>query len=122
MVFGMPGDDIIWFMELSAPAKETSGLFRCAMKRLPRSWPVVYAKFTGRLGVCSRHRGRRNPSVEWTLPSAHWNVDESGYSEAEQKAMDQKKRNDRLIAVAEQSLLYAEISHLSDLIRLLLKQ
>jgi hypothetical protein len=30
--------------------------------------------------------------------------------------MDQKKkRNDRLIAVAEQSLLYAEICHLSDL-------
>jgi len=37
--------------------------------------------------------------------------------------MDQKKkRNDRLIAVAEQSLLYAEISHLRDLNRTMLKQ
>jgi inorganic pyrophosphatase len=46
-----------------------------------------------------------------------------GILEAEQKARDQKKkRNDRLIAVAEQSLLYADIAHLGDLNRSLLKQ
>ena len=46
-----------------------------------------------------------------------------GILEAEQKARDQKKkRNDRLIAVAEQSLLYADIAHLGDLNRTLLKQ
>jgi len=46
-----------------------------------------------------------------------------GILEAEQKVRDQKKkRNDRLIAVAEQSLLYADIAHLGDLNRALLKQ
>ena len=46
-----------------------------------------------------------------------------GILEAEQKGIDQKKkRNDRLIAVAEESLLYAHIAHLDDLNRTLLKQ
>ena len=46
-----------------------------------------------------------------------------GILEAEQKARNlKKKRNDRLIAVAEQSLLYADIAHLGDLNRALLKQ
>jgi inorganic pyrophosphatase len=46
-----------------------------------------------------------------------------GIVEAEQKGMGQKKkRNDRLIAVAEKSLLYAHIAHLGDLNRALLKQ
>src|SRR4030095_16728473 len=46
-----------------------------------------------------------------------------GILEAEQKGRDQKKkRNDRLIAVAEQSLLYAHINHLGDLNRTLLNQ
>jgi len=46
-----------------------------------------------------------------------------GILEAEQEAMDQKKkRNDRLIAVAQQSLLFAEISHLRDLNQTVLKQ
>ena len=46
-----------------------------------------------------------------------------GILEAEQKAMDQKKkRNDRLIAVAQQSLQYAEINHLRDVNQTVLKQ
>ena len=46
-----------------------------------------------------------------------------GILEAEQKGKYQeKKRNDRLIAVAEQSLLYAGIHHLRDLNQTVLKQ
>ena len=46
-----------------------------------------------------------------------------GILEAEQKALHQKKkRNDRLIAVAEQSLLYAEIHRLRDLNQTVLQQ
>jgi inorganic pyrophosphatase len=46
-----------------------------------------------------------------------------GILEAEQKAMDEEKeRNDRLIAVAQQSLVFAGISHLRDLNQTVLKQ
>jgi len=60
---------------------------------------------------------------EPTFPGCSLECRLIGILEAEQNAMDQKKkRNDRLIAVAEQSLLYAEISHLNDLNQTVLKQ
>jgi inorganic pyrophosphatase len=60
---------------------------------------------------------------EPTFPGCSLECRLVGILEAEQKARDQKKkRNDRLIAVAEQSLLYADIAHLGDLNRALLKQ
>ena len=53
---------------------------------------------------------------EPTFPGCSLECRLIGILEAEQKTMDQKKkRNDRLIAVAVQSLIYAEIRHLRDL-------
>jgi inorganic pyrophosphatase len=45
-----------------------------------------------------------------------------GVIEAEQEEQHQKKRNDRLIAVAQQSLLYSEIAHIRELSRTMLRQ
>ena len=60
---------------------------------------------------------------EPTFPGCSLECRVIGVLEAEQKAMDQQmKRNDRLVAVAERSILYAEISHLRDVNRTLLKQ
>ena len=60
---------------------------------------------------------------EPTFPGCSLECRLIGILEAEQKAKDQKKkRNDRLIAVAEQCLLYAEINHLRDLNQTVLKQ
>ena len=60
---------------------------------------------------------------EPTFPGCFLECRLVGILEAEQKARNlKKKRNDRLIAVAEQSLLYADIARLGDLNRALLKQ
>ena len=45
-----------------------------------------------------------------------------GILEAEQKSKHRRIRNDRLIGVAKQSLVYADIAHLADLNRAVVKQ
>jgi inorganic pyrophosphatase len=60
---------------------------------------------------------------EPTFPGCSLECRLIGVLEAEQKAIDQaKKRNDRLVAVAERSLFYSEISHVRDVNRTVLKQ
>jgi len=57
-----------------------------------------------------------------TFPGCEVEVRVIGVIKANQKEGDKENRNDRLIAVAEQSVLYAEIKDLGDLDFTLLKQ
>ena len=57
-----------------------------------------------------------------TFPGCEVEVRVIGVIEANQKEKGKENRNDRLIAVAEQSVLYAEIEELGDLDFTLLKQ